>query len=108
MTGLKIQNKFKLIPEMIPELIVPSLKDFNLKPYVSYRVQDVNQREFTPKDLFDLIYADKIMKDFEEDKLGPNGEPLNPNEYEKLTPEEARNEAEKTGTDIFTVEKEGF
>lgn len=94
------------IPEMIPELVVPSLKDFHLKPYVSYRVQDVNKREFTAKDLFDLVYADKIRKDFQKGQLGSDGEPLNPSEHEKLTPTKARNQAERTGTDIFEMKIE--
>ncbi|XP_076685115.1 mitochondrial ribosomal protein L41 [Andrena cerasifolii] len=105
LTGRMINDKWVSIPEMEPELIVPSLKDFPLKPYVSYRVKDLPPREYTPKDLFNLVYAKKIKDDFENGKLGPNGESLNPSEYEKLTPEEARNRAEKTGTDIFTMEK---
>lgn len=91
---------------MIPELIVPSLENFHLKPYVSYRVKDIKKREYTAKDLFNLVYADKIKKDFKEGQLGPNGEPLNPSEYEALTPEEARIRAEKTGTDIFQMDVE--
>lgn len=91
---------------MIPELIVPSLQNFHLKPYVSYKVTDVKKREFTAKDLFDLVYADKIKKDFKEGQLNPDGEPLNPNEYEALTPEEARIRAEMTGTDIFQMDVE--
>ncbi|XP_076246934.1 mitochondrial ribosomal protein L41 [Calliopsis andreniformis] len=105
-TGIQVGDKWIDIPEKIPELIVPSLKDFHLKPYVSYCVKDTTVREFTAKDLFDLVYAEKIKKDFAQGQLGPNGEPLNPSEYEKLTAEEARINAEKTGTDIFTMEWE--
>ncbi|XP_031830417.1 mitochondrial ribosomal protein L41 [Nomia melanderi] len=104
-TGIKVGDKFVNIPEMIPELIVPSLKDFPLKPYVSYQTEDVIRKEFTAKDLFNLVYAEKIKKDFETNQLGPNGEPLNPNEYEKLTPEDAKMLADQTGTDIFTEYK---
>lgn len=100
-----MKNKWINIPEMIPELVVPSLKDFHLKPYVSYRVTDFNKREFTAKDLFNIVYADKIKKDFIEGKLDPNGESLNPSENEKMTPEEARKRAEMTGTDIFLMDK---
>lgn len=95
-----------IVPEKIPELIVPSLKDFHLKPYVSYAAGESEQRQFTAKDLFDFVYADKIKKDFETGQLGPDGEPLNPSEYESMTPEEARIRAEKTGTDIFTMDRE--
>ena len=52
---------------MEPELIVPDLEDFNLKPYVSYRAKDINTPEFTARDLFEKVYAgeivDKMMKD---------------------------------------------
>ncbi|XP_054013681.1 39S ribosomal protein L41, mitochondrial [Hylaeus anthracinus] len=95
-----------IVPEKIPEIIVPSLKDFHLKPYVSYRAGEIEQRPFTAKDLFDFVYADKIKKDFETGQLGPDGEPLNPSKYESMTPEEARLQAEKTGTDLFTMEIE--
>ncbi|XP_076661877.1 mitochondrial ribosomal protein L41 [Halictus rubicundus] len=103
-TGLRVRGKWITIPEMIPEIIVPSLKDFDLKPYVSYKVKEVENREFTAKDLFDLVYAKKIKADFAENQLDSNGEPLNPSEYEKLTPYEAKLRAEQTGTDIFTDE----
>lgn len=102
-TGKWINNYWVNVPEMIPELIVPSLKGFHLKPYVSYKVTDVTKREYTARDLFDLVYADKITQDYKEGKLGPNGEPLNPSEHEKMTAEEARAKAEKTGTDLFEV-----
>lgn len=103
-TGKYVNNEWVNIPEMIPELIVPSLKGFNLKPYVSYKV-NVKQRPFTAKDLFNYVYADKIKKDYKNGELNSKGEPLNPNEYEKLTPEEARLRAEKTGADIFSPER---
>lgn len=93
------------IPEMVPEIIVPSLENFSLKPYVSYRVSGIKQREYTAKDLFNLIYADKIKKDFKEGKLDAQGQPLHPSEYEKLTPEEAKLRADKTGTDLFSPER---
>ncbi|XP_076398179.1 mitochondrial ribosomal protein L41 isoform X1 [Megachile rotundata] len=104
LTGRYVDGKFVNIPEMIPELIVPSLKDFHLKPYVSYKAE-VKQREYTAKDLFNFVYAKKIKEDFKNGQLDSKGEPLNPSEYEKLTPEEARIRAEKTGTDIFTPER---
>lgn len=30
-------GKFVHVPEMVPELIVPDLSNFELKPYVSYK-----------------------------------------------------------------------
>ncbi|XP_076163736.1 mitochondrial ribosomal protein L41 isoform X2 [Ptiloglossa arizonensis] len=105
LTGHYEGDEWVNIPEMIPEIIVPSLKDFHLKPYVSYKVKNVEGRKFTAKDLFNIVYASKIENDFETGKLKLNGEALYPNEYEKMTPEEARIQAEKTGTDIFTEDK---
>ncbi|EFA02474.1 large ribosomal subunit protein mL41 [Tribolium castaneum] len=92
---------FVLVPEKIPELIVPDLKDFPLKPYVSYRTPDVMQSEFTAEDLFNVVYAPKIAKDFKEGKLNEDGTPLEPSPEERMTPEEARIKAEQTGSDIF-------
>lgn len=52
---------------MEPELIVPDLEGFNLKPYVSYKTNDIKTPELTAKVLFDKIYApeivEKLMKD---------------------------------------------
>lgn len=74
---------------------------FQLKPYVSYRTADVTQSEFTPEDLFYVVYATKITNDFKENKLDNYGNPVNPSEEEKLSPEEAKQKARKTGSDIF-------
>lgn len=88
---------------MIPELVVPNLEGFKLKPYVSYKSEDVYQEEFTPYDLFKAVYAPKITEDFKNGKLDSNGEPLNPSAAESLTPQQARDAASSTGTDIFTM-----
>jgi large subunit ribosomal protein L41 len=72
-----------------------------LKPYVSYRVPEVVQSEFSPKDLFDAIYSEKIVNDFKSGKLGETGEPLEPSPEEDLTAEEAYAQARKPGADIF-------
>ncbi|KOC61699.1 39S ribosomal protein L41, mitochondrial [Habropoda laboriosa] len=101
LTGKWENDKWVNIPEMIPELIVPDLKDFHLKPYVSYRVPQFTKREFTAKDLFYLTYADKIKEDYKNCQLDENGQPLNPSENEKMTAEEAKNRADQTGTDLF-------
>jgi large subunit ribosomal protein L41 len=73
-----------------------------LKPYVSYRVPEVNQSEFTAKDLFNVVYRSKIINDFNKNKLKENGEPLEPNEEESLTPEQAKARARQTGCDLFS------
>ncbi|KAJ8968313.1 hypothetical protein NQ317_007563 [Molorchus minor] len=99
--GYRNGDKYVVIPEKIPELIVPDLTGFKLKPYVSYRAPDVIQSEFTAEDLFNVVYAPKIVKDFKEGKIDENGEPLEPSVEEKMTAEEARNKARQTGSDLF-------
>lgn len=86
---------------MIPELIVPSLEGFTLKPYVSYKTEEITEPEFTAQDLFDAVYSEKIQKDFANGQLDENGQPLNPSEYEKLTPQEAKDQDRRTGHDLF-------
>ncbi|CAL4147816.1 unnamed protein product, partial [Meganyctiphanes norvegica] len=90
------------IPEMIPEIIVPDLEGFKLKPYVSYRVPDVIQSEFTPQDLFYAVYSNKIAEDFKNNKLNSDGNSLEPSPDELMTPEEAKGRARSTGSDIFS------
>lgn len=99
--GYKIDGKFVPIPEMIPDIIVPDLKDFKLKPYVSYRAPDVVQSEFTAKDLFEVVYAAKIHNDFKEGKLNNDGSPVEPSFEEALTSDDALRRAKQTGSDIF-------
>lgn len=99
--GYVLNGRFVSVPEMIPELIVPDLKDCELKPYVSYKAEDVIQSEFTAQQLFDAVYSKKIITDFKENKLSEEGLPLEPSEEEKLQPEEAIQRAKRTGSDIF-------
>lgn len=68
---------------------------------MSYKTPEVIQSEFTAQDLFDVVYAPKIAKDFQEGKLDENGNPLNPSNEEMLTKEEAKLKARQTGSDIF-------
>lgn len=99
--GYKMNGRFITVPEMIPELIVPDLKDCDLKPYVSYKAVNVIQSEFTPEQLFDAVYSKKIVTDFKAGKLDEEGYPLEPSEEEKLQPDEAVRRAKRTGSDIF-------
>nr|XP_022912774.1 39S ribosomal protein L41, mitochondrial isoform X1 [Onthophagus taurus] len=99
--GYTLDGKFITVPEMIPELIVPDLKGFNVKPYVSYKAPDVIQSEFTAQDLFNVVYAEKISKDFQENKLTEKGDSQEPSNEEKMTSEEARIKSRQTGSDIF-------
>lgn len=80
---------------------MPDLTDCDLKPYVSYRTKEIYQEELTAKDLFNAVYGKKILKDYKEGKLDEHGNALEPSEEEKLTPEEARIRARRTGSDIF-------
>lgn len=100
-TGYYKNGIFYHVDEMVPELIVPDLSKTDLKPYVSYRVADVVQTEFTAQQLFDAIYSEKIINDFKEGKLDANGTPLQLSEEEKLTPEQAKEQSLKTGSEIF-------
>ncbi|KAH0548774.1 39S ribosomal protein L41, mitochondrial [Cotesia glomerata] len=103
-TGYEKDGLWIDVPEMIPELVVPDLKGFELQPYVSYRSTVEKQPKFTAELLFDLIYAEKIKQDFQAGKLDENGQPLEPSIEESLTPEEALAQSQKTGSDLFTHE----
>lgn len=45
---------------------------FQLKPYVSYKVSDIKQSEFTAKDLFDALYSKNVIEDWRDGKLNEN------------------------------------
>ncbi|XP_044730301.1 39S ribosomal protein L41, mitochondrial [Chrysoperla carnea] len=94
-------GQFVTIPEMIPQLIVPDLTDFKLKPYVSYKTADVTQSAFTSEDLFNVVYAPKIKEDFEKNKLNEDGTSKEPSNEELLDADTAKLLARKTGSDIF-------
>lgn len=100
-TGYRINGRFFPVPEMVPELIVPDLTGCKLKPYVSYKCPDVVQSEFTSQDLFNAIYAEKIVEDFKHGELNADGTSKKPSDAEMLTKEEAFKNARKTGSDIF-------
>lgn len=87
--------------EKIPELIVPDLTDFDLKPYVSYRTTQITQTEFTADDLFNSVYSTKLIDDWNNKQLNEDGTSKNPSEDELLDAEEALLRARRTGSDIF-------
>lgn len=89
------------VPEKIPQLVVPDLTDFGLKPYVSYRTPNITQTEFTTEDLFNAVYAKKIIDDWNNKQLNEDGTSKAPSEEELLDAKSAWNRAKKTGTDIF-------
>lgn len=95
-----VAGKFHYVKEMEPELIVPDLTDFPLKPYVSYRAEELEQPPLTAKGLFNLVYADDVYKQFlsgdlKQEEVEPGVEQM----VEEA--EKARTAAEKTGSDRF-------
>lgn len=74
---------------------------FQLKPYVSYKAPDIKQDEFTAEDLFNSVYAKKIVEDFNNGNLNEDGSPKEPSDEERMTPEMAELKARQTGTDLF-------
>lgn len=101
-TGLQLADgRYIEIAEKIPQLVVPDLTDFKLKPYVSYKTTEVTNSEFTSHELFNAIYAKKIIEDFKNDQLNEDGSSKEPSVHEEMTPDEAWTKARKTGSDIF-------
>nr|SVE73311.1 EOG090X0IZW [Ceriodaphnia reticulata] len=98
--GYKAGSAFVPIPELIPEIIVPDLTGFKLKPYVSYRVQDIVQPPLTPEELFGAVYVKKIADDFKAGKLDSDNQPLEPSPEERLTAEEAKKKVLAIRSDI--------
>ena len=98
---MMINGKFCEVPNLIPELIVPNLTDCKFKPYVTFKTPEVVQSAFTSQDLYNAVYAQKVIEDFKNDKLSEDGTSKDPSAEETLTSEEAFNRARKTGSDIF-------
>ena len=99
--GFQQPSGFQPVKEMRPELVVPDLEGFNLKPYVSYRTREIHQEELSSKDLFNAVYGKKVLKDFQEGRLDDEGNATEPSEEERMTAEEARVKARQTGSDVF-------
>lgn len=100
-TGYTFKGKYIEVPEKIPQIVVPDLTGFQLKPYVSYKAPNVVQSQFTSRDLFNAVYANKIIDDFKNNRLNDDGSPKQPSAEEELTSDEAWKQARKTGSDIF-------
>lgn len=99
--GITVNGKFQLIPEMVPELIVPDLTNCEFKPYVTYKTTEVVQSEFLAQDLFNATYARKIIEDFKNEKLNEDGSSKEPSAEEEMRADEAYVRARKTGSDIL-------
>lgn len=102
------KGQFITVPEMVPELIVPDLTGFPLMPYVSHRASGIEQSEFTAKQLFESVYSKKISDDFKDNKLDADGNPLEPNSHEAMSPEVAKLKAQRTGCDLYTGNPKDF
>lgn len=92
--GYWFKKKFVYVKEMEPELVVPDLEGFELKPYVSYKAEDVETKPLTAKDLFDHVYADQMIEDFSTNDT---------QDYQVPQDEidDARLKAMQTGSDLF-------
>lgn len=91
--GYWFRKKFVYVAEMEPELVVPDLEGFELKPYVSYKAEEIDVKPFTARDLFDFVYAGQIESDFKNGKQDYN---ISPEEID-----EARLRAMQTGSDLL-------
>lgn len=64
-------GKFVLVKEMVPELVVPELAGFKLKPYVNYRVPAGTDTPLTAEQLFRETAAPAIERDFKDGTFDP-------------------------------------
>ncbi|XP_070286079.1 large ribosomal subunit protein mL41 [Myotis yumanensis] len=64
-------GKFVLIREQVPELVVPDLAGFKLKPYVNYRAPAGTDTPLTAERLFREAVAPAIEKDFRAGTFDP-------------------------------------
>jgi len=74
-----VTNKFVTVDDAKPELMVPpDMEGFKLKPYVSFRTPETeaDAPPLTPKDLFDIFYADRVDKWFSDGKYTGNVDSL--------------------------------
>ena len=97
--GYWFRRKFVYVKEMEPELMVPDLTGFQLKPYVSYRVQDVTSEPLTAENLFRQTYGNLIIDAY------VSGERLEIT-TSKEEIEEARLRHQQTGADLFSTSVE--
>ncbi|XP_044120118.1 39S ribosomal protein L41, mitochondrial [Neovison vison] len=71
-TGVHGRNgKFVQVKEMVPELVVPELAGFRLRPYVSYRAPAGPDAPLTAEQLFLEAAAPAVEEDFRDGTLDP-------------------------------------
>lgn len=98
--GYWFKGRFTYVKEMEPELVVPDLTDFKLKPYVSYRVKEVKSDPLTAESLFKQTYGNIIIDAY------MTGERIEV-QCTKQEAEDARIKHQQTGADLFqTTTKE--
>ncbi|KAM4695839.1 large ribosomal subunit protein mL41 [Rhinophrynus dorsalis] len=68
---LTSSGKFVKVKEMVPELVVPDLKGFKLKPYVSYKAPPGTEEPMTAQKLFVEVVAPPIEMDIKEGTFNP-------------------------------------
>lgn len=64
-------GKFVLVKEQVPELVVPDLAGFKLKPYVNYRAPAGTDTPLTAERLFREAVAPAIEKDLRAGTFDP-------------------------------------
>lgn len=60
---------FMPVPAMVPELLVPDLAGFKLRPYVNYRVPAGHDEPLTAERLFRDVAAPALERDFRDGTL---------------------------------------
>ena len=102
-TSVMHENDVEIVPELQPELVVPSgLDDCPLKPYVSYRTREIYQEPVTAYDLFNVTYGKEIMRRYEAAKEAGDEEAIKKLETEEMRLiEDPEGEARRTGADKF-------
>ncbi|OTF72852.1 39S ribosomal protein L41, mitochondrial-like protein [Euroglyphus maynei] len=96
--GVWFGKKFVYVREMEPDIIVPNdLDSCKLKPYVSYRTNEIHQSEFTAEDLFNSTYGAEIISKHQEKETIPKSWI----DYDEQSIIDAKNNALKTGADLF-------
>uniref|UniRef100_UPI00358E239E large ribosomal subunit protein mL41A-like n=1 Tax=Myxine glutinosa TaxID=7769 RepID=UPI00358E239E len=53
-------GKYAIVPEMVPEFVVPTLTGCTLRPYVSYKTPDVKAEATTARSLFESVIVPEI------------------------------------------------
>uniref|UniRef100_A0A8D2Q7I7 Mitochondrial ribosomal protein L41 n=2 Tax=Varanus komodoensis TaxID=61221 RepID=A0A8D2Q7I7_VARKO len=69
--GFLTRSQFRLVPEMVPQLVVPDLRGFALKPYVSYRAPAGSEPPPSARALFEQVVAPRVEEDVKAGTFDP-------------------------------------